>query len=611
MIKYKRTGEEIPHKDLDLHNNPDWENYIISPKSQGIVTCNKKGVEKKYVNLTETLGIQKSEGVQKHLQSKYGENYFELWNKMVTDICNVNKEYIIKEFRDKIETVQFDDIGEISMDDLEIRVKPNSGKIKKVYIQVKLKDGVNMGETHNNNNVRHLTTNENQYKQETENIPIRDYLEIHHPLIYIDRGIQRLSDMWSINDTESYIDSVYKGLNPTPKVFSDLGSSYQRALRERNQYDIRWIEDAYNIMEIDINTKEKFPLVSIDGGHRGSKESSYVGGEYDFLYNNDINYLKFLNSKTTIIIYEGLSVDEMHELARKINSGKSWNRQNLRNTFRTTISKYVRELSDRLEDSFNNTQISINKMDDDEFIAKTLYYETYGGNETADHNKLDKMYKSKISYVKHEKNMMIWDDMVRKSTKKLSSTESFDLYMVISYLNKGGKNINKDVYTDLFNDFYEQDAIRCNDGIKTYNIGNKKLIWAEVKRSNKKNLKLRLEVILVGLKDKIDSYITIKDTKRSFTESQKIEMWVRDDHKVRVNDYINGIWYDETKKDVEYKEVRLLEALDGSRYVGDHINPHTNGGKTEIDNGEIINVELNSWKSDKVKEEFMVAPNIN
>ena len=333
MIKDKKTGKKIPHKDLDLLSESNWGNYIITPEKEGVVTCNNEGVEKKYVNLTETLGIQKSEGVQKHLQSKYGENYFELWNKMVTDICNVNKEYIIKEFRDKIETVQFDDIGEVSMDDLEIIVKPNRGKIKKVYIQVKLKDGVNMGETHNNNNnvverndvtlentLLRTLLSENEFDVNEKTMSISDYS--NNVINYLSTEIFQRRVVWGDKVKKDYIIRL---LSNKPKHDEFIIVDINELLRSgiTCHQTIQFYSDLRD---------RGFRYESIDGQNRGNAIKEFInndlsvkigGREIKFEDFDELNKMSFLSKSINVTIYRKGIIKTLSNEFKSINSGVS------------------------------------------------------------------------------------------------------------------------------------------------------------------------------------------------------------------------------------------------------------------------------------------------
>ena len=136
MIINRVTGETVSVINCDLSNG---HNYLISPQRVGTVRCRNNGVRDRYVTLTETLGLQKNVSLVDRMSRIHGNDFMRLWNRMVTTICMNNGEEIEREFRNRIHSVIFDDIGEVNMDDLEIRIRPNNGVIKRVYIDVRLR----------------------------------------------------------------------------------------------------------------------------------------------------------------------------------------------------------------------------------------------------------------------------------------------------------------------------------------------------------------------------------------------------------------------------------------------------------------------------------------
>ena len=109
---------------------------------------------------------------------------------------------------------------------------------------------------------------------------------------------------------------------------------------------------------------------------------------------------------------------------------------------------------------------------------------------------------------------------------------------------------------------------------------------------------MKLEKVLKDLD--LSKYTIEKDEKRAFDMKQKVQIWVRDNGMVRVNGSINGVWFNDVDRQL-YKEVSLIEVLDGKKWAVDHIDPHSKGGQTTIENGEIVSSDYNRWKSSKTE----------
>ena len=600
MILYKRTGEEIPHKDLDLHNNRDWENYIISPLRKGIVTCNKKGVEKKYVNLTETLGIQKSEDVKKYLQSKYGENYFELWNKMVTDICNVNKEYIIKEFRDKIETVQFDDIGEISMDDLEIRVKPNTAKIKRVFIQVKLKDGVNNRIMNNNvvdrndmslkNSLLGTLMSENEFDVETTQISINDYLDdvINH----LSTEIFQRRVVWSDKIKKDYIIRL---LSNKPKHDDFIIVDIQSLLGK----DIRCHQTIQTYSDL---RDRGFRYESIDGQNRGNAIKEFVNNdlsvkigveEIKFEDFNEQHKWKFLNTYLNVTIYRKGTIESLSNEFKSINSGVPLSDMEYYDSTICEVKFKIDELVDISNhgwwiQKYFTGDINSNKTGEGSYIRKgdKLFlvkvinlinegiYTKSKLNELYENDKIDYV-RNAIPYLDLLKNFFKIRKDVRNSEAKLLEGSLVNLLIELTIMKENNQKIF-DYETFYMSSTNSESERRADNGVLYYEEkDNNPVSYTEACKKNAapRALKERKKKILKDYNQKKleEMGVCNLDKKRAFPESI-----------VGKKLYQQNIHEDER-----------------SNYHADHIIPYSKGGSTTEDNCELILAEDNLKKGNR------------
>lgn len=88
------------------------------------------------------------------------------------------------------------------------------------------------------------------------------------------------------------------------------------------------------------------------------------------------------------------------------------------------------------------------------------------------------------------------------------------------------------------------------------------------------------------------------DPQRLFTISQRFEMWKNQGGVVGISDAICPI----TKK-----KISLSELNDGALWHADHIIPYDKGGKTIIENGQIICAAANRVKSNKIGYDLIAA----
>ncbi len=110
-----------------------------------------------------------------------------------------------------------------------------------------------------------------------------------------------------------------------------------------------------------------------------------------------------------------------------------------------------------------------------------------------------------------------------------------------------------------------------------------------------------MDKILQDISPLLDTLTIQKDSKRSFSFSDKVNLWVSSEGMVRINGQVSDEWYNNEISET-HKYVSLLEVMDGEKYVVDHVLPHKDGYKTELSNGEITTREYNLWKSGRIPQ---------
>lgn len=106
------------------------------------------------------------------------------------------------------------------------------------------------------------------------------------------------------------------------------------------------------------------------------------------------------------------------------------------------------------------------------------------------------------------------------------------------------------------------------------------------------------------IKEEIDPIELDKKTKFTMSDRWKIILRSLDKDtgmvRVKVNGTINGQRFNEYTVE-DYKEYSLVEVFSrGDLFECDHIIPQSKGGRTVVENGEIVSRDYNNWKSNKV-----------
>jgi len=422
---------------------------------------------------------------------------------------------------------------------------------------------------------------------------IEDFINLFKE-IYIDKRFQR-REAWNVGDRKAFVSSVYAGLNPSPVILVNAIMSREKAIQDKNEMDIEYFTSI---------TNAGYRYISIDGNNRTITVVGYgTKSNNEFTLNHDEDRKLFMKNKIVVQYYEAVSREQMNNLAIAVNSGRPWNRQEARNAMPTIIADYVREISEAINKSTDNVKIKKQRMDDDELIAHTLFYEEYRTG--CGQEGLDNLYSTKLDTKVHRKNIMTWDRLLSKHTitKRMNKSSAFNLYVLLSYLTKQGLTLDKDLYKEFYEDYYTEEQKRWADSKTLYDTGKgENLTWSRLNGSIEKSLTMKMEKIMKDMD--ISKYIIDKDKKRAFDIRQKVQIWIRDNGKVRVNGSINDIWYNGSNN-ITHIEISLIEALDGTKWSVDHVDPHSKGGQTTIENGEIVSTEYNRWKSAKVTSECL------
>jgi hypothetical protein len=429
------------------------------------------------------------------------------------------------------------------------------------------------------------------YKKE---VSIEKFIKNWFPKIYIDEAYQRFQ-VWSESSKYSFINSLYRGLvsNPIIIVNVEMCMSYAKDVAGN-------MEDYQYFKEI---ADKEFKYISIDGNNRSQTINAYYNKTLTKTVGDDESREFFEDIDLDLYIYMNPTKEDIHDLAIKTNEGDSWNAQESRNAINTPIAKFIRDNRKTLMGVFTDKVkiTNLKRMKGDELLVKMLAYENYGKIKLSK-DQLDEVYTdSNVKTTTFTKVLTTLKKMMAFHTadKKLHNSEFFNLYVTLSYFNKNNMKI-KDL-SSFYLDYHQASMLRRGSK-KTYESENGKVVtWSGLNGNLGLDWDLKLETVLADID--MDKHITVQDEKRAFTTNQKVEIWKNSGGMVRVNNFenpVDGKVYKENET-TNFIKVSLMDVLTSS-YVVDHIIPHTEGGLTEVENGEITTREYNSWKNKKMYE---------
>jgi hypothetical protein len=424
-------------------------------------------------------------------------------------------------------------------------------------------------------------------------VSVKKFLNEYFSKTYIDKSYQRF-EVWSEGNKYSFLKSVYKGLVANPIIVVSVGLCKEHARMTGNKEDLEYFQSIENM---------GCEYISVDGNNRSQTINSYYNKELEKSLYNDDDRDVFEDTELYVVIFGKLSKNDIHDLAINTNKGDSWNDQESRNAMNTQISGFIRDTrTDFWSILTNKIKITkLNRMKGDELLVKMLAYENYGEIKL-NQKQLNKVYTDKnLDVSKFKRNIKTLKKIMSYHTAdvKLHNSEFFNLYVLISYLNKNNMKIND--LGEFYLDFHEKQNLR-RSSTDTYESENGKIVtWSGLNGNLGLDYQIKMEVMLHDLD--LDKHFTVKDDKRAFSLKQKIQIWERDWGMVRVNNHdkpIKGSVYEPYNKN-SFIKVTLMEALT-SEYVVDHIVPHTEGGQTVVENGQITTKGYNLWKNKNMYE---------
>jgi len=409
---------------------------------------------------------------------------------------------------------------------------------------------------------------------------------------------------WDKLGMSKYVTNLFLNMSPSTFVFADVESCLEAAQEDGRATDEKYFESWKN---------QVCKFLNIDSNNRNIIIEKFIKGEVPLLnglyemesgtytitdHNNTFDKLpdgmvkEFWNTDVIVTVYTDATREELSELFKAINDGQPLNNPEKLNAETSEVASKVRELAKRhskffTEDTswFNSNQVIRRGIDD--FIAGTLFHYYHGWTSAISKGNLMSMYRvdspehTQLSrFVTNFNKFINW---LPNDVKGISNRNSiFDLffvwkeYVVVRKL----KFKDGDVSSKFIKEYIKvvSDLLKSNKTYKFANLKDPKSFETMVGGRQLSNNKMRNELIMKKM-DKIIGEFTVKlDSKRGYTNTDKMVMAARDNFKTP-----------------EGKNIELSKLLT-NKYHGGHKKAHTMGGETTLDNGVIQTAEDN-WET--------------
>ena len=429
--------------------------------------------------------------------------------------------------------------------------------------------------------------------------------------IGLDLSFQRPA-CWDDKKKKQYCYSLVNGRAPTPIVIVNIEKSLEECIPGSLDFEYfkEWLDKGFKYISIDGNNRT-VTLLEFFSGMLGLPTGDIPVGKSTVTLNSSNNKFNTLPEDLQNEIFENIAINlyiftvssrkELSALFTNINDGLGLNAQEKRNALLCNFAKEIRELTktsmDPLRFIFGGKKgIPVNnRYAIDEMFVKMATFHTYGlSAETANKTALDAAYeegKDGAGSNTYKDFMRYGKDTIKKTIRMVeryatpsfkNSSTLFNLFMATYQVNKSNKKILNE--QEFFEWFVTTETHRLPKIAYTNEKGDTWSYESCCKNGKKLDYKARLDLIKEDLELIAPNVVTTIDVKnRVFSKSEKYQMWQKQDGKCNCCG----------------KVCKESELYDSDLWHGDHIVPHSKGGKTTMENSQLLCAPCNLSKSNK------------
>ena len=372
--------------------------------------------------------------------------------------------------------------------------------------------------------------------------------------------------VWTKSQKQLLIDSILRDYD-IPKIYLHE--------KEKDKYDV--VDGQQRIRTIWAFYDDEFPLAKdadpIKGKIVANKKYSELDPEIsDIIDTYNLN-LVVLNNETEY---------EIREMFLRLQNGTSLKSQEKRNAIPSKMRDFVKKVA--AHNFFDKVNFKDTRFTYDLIAAQMCNLALNGKIVNIKDKDLNDMYWNNMEFdenCSHAKNIFkildYLNKMFQSKVPELKRYSVISLFLLIMDLMPNYDIRNRE--QDLYNWFIKFESYRIDDLSKEAEKQSPILVlyqrWISNSSDTYESLTYRHKVLKEDLLSNVRN-LPLKDSKRTFDEAQRQVIYRRD----------NGICRICGKK------------CEWNDWEADHINPWSKGGKTEIENGQVLCPTCNSKKSD-------------
>jgi len=373
--------------------------------------------------------------------------------------------------------------------------------------------------------------------------------------------IYQRSGVWKPNQKQLLIDSVLRQID-VPKLYLRKFPASSRFKYEIIDGQQR-MRTFWDFLNDGFSLDEESHDIPLDG-----KLYEIAGKKYSTL--DSMLKIERIHKYTlnVVIIYEATE-DEIADLFFRLNNGTPLSPAEIRNSRPGKMTGFVRELAKHKffpKCGFKNMRNAF-----DQVAAQIVCLEINGGIHDTRDKVLSDMYKTYASDLSESlktrvnANLNLLNEVFLEKTRLLNRASAINNYLLISYLTKHSRI--KEALPQIREWYMRTESTR------------RKMTEYDVAMTRSANswsaIDTRFRILLLDFAHEYQTFGLIQlDERRMFSEEQKIEIYHRD----------NGLCKGCAKPVSEYN------------WHADHIIPWVKGGRTDVENGQVLCVKCNIKK---------------
>lgn len=275
-----------------------------------------------------------------------------------------------------------------------------------------------------------------------------------------------------------------------------------------------------------------------------------------------------------VVIIQQATEDEIADLFFRLNNGTPLKPAEVRNAMPGEMTKAIRELA--RHPFFSKVSFGNLRYAHDQVAAQMMMLELNGGPSDIPDRLLSRMYAEyqkktpKAAVERMTEVLVSLDKLFPSKSRLLNRAQTVNVYLLLSFLLASSK-LTKAFFTDFLAWYQQAEAKRLQD--------TEYRLYMTSAANSRRSIEERFKIVVMDFFTSFPAMATIPlDPKRIFDNDQKIEMYARDGQRCQ-----------SCKKSVGEFD-----------WHADHIVAWIRGGKTILENGQVLCVKCNLKKKDRL-----------